>query len=116
MSNGEQYVPFTNERVALAKGRSSRTKDDVSHRLGNLTGSRERLGAVFQGELGGTEVTAGTCPRASSLGGQVFVTLYSIDRRTMLPMLVSRTGAVGSDRCSPQYAFGERALLDWNLL
>jgi hypothetical protein len=54
--------------------------------------------------------------RASSLGGEVFVTLYSIDRRTMLAMLVSRTGAVGSDRCSPQYAFSERTLLDWNLL
>ena len=55
-------------------------------------------------------------PRASSLGGPIFVTLYSIDRRTMLRMLVSRTGAVGSDRCSPQYAFSERTLLDWNLL
>lgn len=54
--------------------------------------------------------------RANSLGGEVFVTLYSIDRRTMLQMLVSRTGAVGSDRCSPQYAFSERTLLDWNLL
>ena len=54
--------------------------------------------------------------RASSLGGEVFVTLYSIDRRTILRMLVSRTGAVGSDRCSPQHAFSERTLLDWNLL
>jgi hypothetical protein len=99
------------------RGRSSRTKDDGSHRLGNLTGSRERVGAVFQSELGGMEVTAGTWPdEQSSLEGEVLVTLYSIDPRTMLPMLVSRTGAVGSDRCSPHTRFSERTILDWNLL
>ena len=90
------------------KGRSWQTKDDVSHRLRNLRGRRERLGAIFQSELGGTEVTAGTWPESKLPGRrQVFVTLYSIDRRTMLQMLVSRTGAVGSDRCSPQYAFSD---------
>ncbi len=47
---------------------------------------------------------SGACPRCSRerVSTEVNTTSYSVTRHTMLVKLVSRTGAVGSDRCSPK--------------
>lgn len=63
MNNGEQYAPFTNVCVALAKGEIVANKGRCQSSVGEFDLRQGACrGAVFQGELGGMEVTAETWP------------------------------------------------------